>query len=67
MVGRVVTAESVVKDIARDSAFFDESNGGVTFSGGEPLAQPDFLAELLDLGSGAFFRSVLIFSSSMAL
>lgn len=48
MVGRMVTAESVINEISRDSAFFDESNGGVTFSGGEPLAQPGFLAELLD-------------------
>jgi pyruvate formate lyase activating enzyme len=30
-----------------DRVFFDESRGGVTFSGGEPFAQPDFLRELL--------------------
>jgi len=27
--------------------FYDESGGGVTFSGGEPLMQPDFLHSLL--------------------
>lgn len=48
MVGRRVSAESLVRDISRDCLFYDESNGGVTFSGGEPLAQPAFLAELLD-------------------
>ena len=33
--------------IAVDKSFYDNSGGGVTFSGGEPLAQPAFLAELL--------------------
>ncbi|MFH1998984.1 MAG: glycyl-radical enzyme activating protein [Planctomycetota bacterium] len=33
--------------IGRDRIFFDESGGGVTFSGGEPLSQPDFLLETL--------------------
>jgi pyruvate formate lyase activating enzyme len=32
-----------MKEIRRDIAFFDVSGGGVTFSGGEPLAQPKFL------------------------
>jgi pyruvate formate lyase activating enzyme len=48
MVGRRISAEELVREISRDSTFFDESNGGVTFSGGEPLAQPAFLSELLD-------------------
>lgn len=47
-VGRSVTVDEVVEDVARDTAFFDESGGGVTFSGGEPLSQPGFLVELLD-------------------
>jgi len=34
-------------EILRDRPFFDESRGGVTFSGGEPLLQPAFLRELL--------------------
>jgi pyruvate formate lyase activating enzyme len=34
-------------EIERDVPFYDESGGGVTFSGGEPLAQPDFLHSLL--------------------
>lgn len=48
MVGRRISAGELVSEIARDAAFFDESGGGVTFSGGEPLAQPAFLADLLD-------------------
>ena len=34
-------------DIEREIPFYDESQGGVTFSGGEPLMQPKFLSVLL--------------------
>ncbi len=34
-------------DIEREIPFYDESHGGVTFSGGEPLMQPTFLSALL--------------------
>jgi pyruvate formate lyase activating enzyme len=47
LVGREVTVEEVMGEIEKDRAFYDESGGGVTFSGGEPLAQPEFLADLL--------------------
>lgn len=33
--------------LVQDQPFFDQSGGGVTFSGGEPLAQPEFLLALL--------------------
>jgi pyruvate formate lyase activating enzyme len=46
-VGREMTISQVMAEIERDIAFFDESRGGVTFSGGEPLQQPDFLLALL--------------------
>lgn len=39
--------ESLVREIERDRIFYDESGGGVTFSGGEPLAQPKLLLSLL--------------------
>lgn len=47
IVGRTATAAEVLEEASRDRVFFDESGGGVTFSGGEPLAQPAFLRELL--------------------
>jgi pyruvate formate lyase activating enzyme len=47
MTGREVSSEEIVKEIEKDVLFFDESGGGVTFSGGEPLSQPDFLEDLL--------------------
>jgi pyruvate formate lyase activating enzyme len=43
-----MTVSEVMREIERDLIFWDESGGGVTFSGGEPLAQPRFLAALLD-------------------
>ena len=46
-IGRTVTVDVVVEEIQKDIIFYDESKGGVTFSGGEPLMQPDFLIELL--------------------
>jgi pyruvate formate lyase activating enzyme len=46
--GSVMTESGVIDQITRDTVFFDQSGGGVTFSGGEPLMQPDFLVALLD-------------------
>ncbi|MFC1640337.1 glycyl-radical enzyme activating protein, partial [Gemmatimonadota bacterium] len=46
--GREVTVREVLKEIERDVVFYDQSGGGVTFSGGEPLSQPDFLLELMN-------------------
>jgi pyruvate formate lyase activating enzyme len=48
LVGKVVTVDHVVGEIKKDILLYDESGGGVTFSGGEPLMQPDFLLGLLD-------------------
>jgi pyruvate formate lyase activating enzyme len=47
-VGRKVTVAEVVRQIKKDIAFYDESGGGITLSGGEPLMQPEFLLQLLD-------------------
>ncbi len=47
LVGREVSAGEVVAEIRKDLVFYDESGGGATFSGGEPLAQKDFLVEML--------------------
>ncbi len=47
MVGRSMTVAQLMTQIEQDVPFFDQSKGGATFSGGEPLGQPDFLEELL--------------------
>lgn len=49
MVGLHYSASEVMEIIGRDLLFFEESGGGVTFSGGEPLMQAGFLLELLAL------------------
>jgi pyruvate formate lyase activating enzyme len=45
--GRRLTVGELVAEIERDLVFFEESGGGVTLSGGEPLAQPRFVSALL--------------------
>jgi pyruvate formate lyase activating enzyme len=47
VVGREVTVQEVMDEIEKDKIFFDESGGGITFSGGEPLVQLDFLEALI--------------------
>lgn len=47
VVGSKMTLAEVMAEIEKDTLFYDESGGGVTFSGGEPLSQADFLIALL--------------------
>jgi glycyl-radical enzyme activating protein len=46
-VGEIVTPQEIADRVSSDKPFFDRSGGGVTVSGGEPLAQPDFTAEVM--------------------
>lgn len=41
------TVEEVMQTVLQDKVFYEESNGGLTLSGGEILAQPDFAIALL--------------------
>lgn len=45
--GKEYTADEVLSEIIKDKAFYDNSGGGVTFSGGECMLQVEFLVELL--------------------
>lgn len=46
--GKHVTVDEVMDQIEKDTVFYDQSGGGVTFSGGEPTLQPHFLKALLN-------------------
>lgn len=59
MVGRTMTPHEVMEVVLRDRLYFDESGGGVSFSGGEPLMQRAFLMELLRLFRGEDVHSVV--------
>ena len=47
IVGKLMSAAEVIEEVEKDHSFYEESGGGVTFSGGEPLSQPDFLEGVL--------------------
>jgi pyruvate formate lyase activating enzyme len=49
IVGNLKTSEEVFDIIEKDRIFYEESEGGATFSGGEPLMQPEFLHELIGM------------------
>jgi pyruvate formate lyase activating enzyme len=58
-VGRKLTALELLSEIQKDIPFYDTSGGGVTFSGGEPLMQAEFLIEMLKLcGNEHIHRAV---------
>ena len=46
-VGKDVSVKEIMKEIIKDQVFYEESGGGVTFSGGEPMLYKDFLDEVL--------------------
>ncbi len=48
MSGKVMSVDAIMAEIEKERLFFDQSNGGVTFSGGEPLVHIPMLRELLD-------------------
>ena len=46
-VGNYYSVDQLMEKVRSDTPFFDESGGGVTLSGGEPLSQSEFSIELL--------------------
>lgn len=46
-VGRYYSIDNILEILERERVFIDQSKGGVTFSGGEPMIQSEFLLEAL--------------------
>ncbi|MFA8449625.1 MAG: glycyl-radical enzyme activating protein [Bacteroidales bacterium] len=46
-IGESYSIEDLQKEILKDELLYEESNGGVTFSGGEPLMHPEFMKSIL--------------------
>ncbi len=59
IIGRERSADDVMQEIEKDIPFFEESGGGVTFSGGEPLLQHRFLRELLEQCRGKHIHTAV--------
>lgn len=59
LVGRRMGVGEVMAEIRRDLPFYEDSGGGATFTGGEPLAQPEFLLDLLRACRAEGIRSAL--------
>jgi glycyl-radical enzyme activating protein len=51
--GREQTVEEVMAVVLRDRPFYEQSGGGLTISGGEPMLQPEFTLELLQAARAA--------------
>lgn len=47
LIGKYVTVDEVIHEVIRDKKYYDNSGGGVTLSGGEPLYQPEFAQSIL--------------------
>jgi pyruvate formate lyase activating enzyme len=59
LIGRWTSAKEVFEEIKKDGIFYERSGGGVTLSGGEPLAQPEFASSILRLCKGAYIHTAL--------
>jgi pyruvate formate lyase activating enzyme len=53
VIGRRWSPDELLAEVQKDSIFFETSGGGVTLSGGEPMAQAPFVAEIARLCRGA--------------
>lgn len=56
---RAISAADLVQSVLLDRPFFEASGGGVTFSGGEPTVQAEFLLEALELLQGQGIHTAL--------
>ncbi len=58
-VGYEISVDELFAEVLKDRVFMEESDGGVTFSGGEPLMQPEFLYQILNKCRDAGLHTVV--------
>jgi pyruvate formate lyase activating enzyme len=66
MIGRSTTPEDLMSKLLKDRVFYETSGGGITFSGGEPMMQTDFLSQILPLCKGAGIHVALDTSGAVS-
>jgi pyruvate formate lyase activating enzyme len=66
VIGRSMTVEDVMAEVLRDEAYYRRSGGGLTLSGGEPLAQPAFAVALLQAAKAHGLHTCLDTSGAVA-
>ena len=59
LIGNEVSVGQVMEEVRKDVVFYEQSGGGVTFSGGEPLLQFDFLMSLLKAAKAESIHTVV--------
>ncbi len=59
IVGREMSVGEVVAEVEKDRIFFEQSGGGVTLSGGDPLVQAEFAGDVLDACRARGFHTAL--------
>lgn len=58
-IGDYVSVENLLIEVEKDDVLYEASGGGVTLSGGEPLAQPQFASALLKASKGRGYHTSL--------
>ena len=59
VVGKLMTSDEVIAEVLKDKDFYEASGGGMTVSGGEPLARAEFVAELFAKAKVAGLRTAI--------
>ncbi|MEK6795741.1 MAG: glycyl-radical enzyme activating protein [Spirochaetota bacterium] len=59
MAGKCMTADEIMTEVMKDAPFYERSQGGVTFSGGEALVQREFVLELLKRSKAGGLHTVI--------
>ncbi|QAT43401.1 glycyl-radical enzyme activating protein [Aminipila luticellarii] len=59
IVGKTVTVAEIMEEVRKDSIYYRRSGGGITLSGGEVLAQPDFARAILEACSTAGINTAI--------